>query len=146
MMLLIVNIVNAQYCKTCYENDEVLTWKTWKSYSYNCNFYSKNGNNIKTSYKFNIALYLCQHNKVSLLKVKAIEKTDDPEWDGRRPIVEKTVSFRNNNGLRNAEYLCLDHYVFVIFDDYRFSIPRDVYPNAFDEIKSIFEKASEVHL
>ena len=147
-MLLSVNIVNAQYCRTCDINDNVLNWKTWKHVKYNCEGY-----NLKTKEKLkdcvvSLRLSLCQHNLFSIITLKIKQRTSDPAWAGFMPLVEQISSFYEHEGNEiNVRLLNVaNKYLKINVEDYNFLIVLKDYPNAYNDTMMILQKAKDINI
>lgn len=147
LMMITANVVNAQYCKICDENDEVITWKTWKYLKYDCAKYKKNNNIYNANCKAYFKLSQCQHNKFSVITINVDEVTSDPEWDGSKPLVEQKASFYSSP--EDRLYINLRKiYPFMSFEigDYIFYISLDKYPTAYEDIDGLLKKATQAEL
>ena len=147
MMSLIVNVVNAQYCKICHDEDAVISWKTAKYLEYRFTRYTKNNTTYDSNGRISIKLSQCKHNKYSSICVKAVEYTSDPEWDGVKTLVKQEASFyRHEDKSLYVTFKKEKSSALFSIDGYTFYISRDKYPKAFEDIDDLIIKAVDLGL
>lgn len=145
LMMITANVVNAQYCKICDENDEVITWKTWKSVKYDFSRCEEDGEMKNSKYRISLGLSLCRHNKFSYVKIRVSDRAENWEWDNNRDVCEMSSSQTNKNNFwvrvkKEGNYICFKMKNCTCY------ISTIDYPNAWFDTKEILSKASEAGL
>lgn len=144
LMMITANAVNAQYCRICDENDEVISWKTWKLLTYDFSKCEENGELMYSKYRLSLSLYHCKHNKFSYIKLRVRDRAENYEWDNNREVCEMTSS--QKKGHFWVEVSRRGNTMYFETQNCKCYISLTDYPNAWVDTKEILMKAEQAGL